>query len=297
MYYTGTATLKIDSIFYANSFEGHSADYVLNAVSEADQTIDTIGYKYEWGGKNSVYPIIGLSLKGDGVASLLSFRMGFNGKEYWAKDGLVIRDKDGNKVDYTALVPTDVTVYYINLLENGFELPAEAQDVHLYFGGFGDSKGTLVLDAVYGERIEFSEYWKNEVASVTYTSEAYGYLYGGKTVNALDTMIVSFTGDGVANLNSWRIEFNGKTLYLNKELVATYADGTTVDFDAVLPTTETVIYIDLVASGFELLAGGDIHFHFGQSGIGGTVTVNYVKGASEAAPASAIFASYQETVK
>ena len=86
MYYTGSAILKIDSIFFADEYE--VLEEVEGYVEAKDST--TLGKDASYMGNTSINKAsryVSITLTGDGTATLESIRFTFNGEEFWIKDG------------------------------------------------------------------------------------------------------------------------------------------------------------------------------------------------------------------
>ena len=245
-----------------------------------------------YGGYNPGAKQISFTIKGDGAATLESFRIEYNGATQWLKDGkVVVTKEDGTPVNPSDVIPTEETTIIVDLEASGFEIGAG--DMHFHFDAEGCT-GTITVGEVTGYVPGPYEVQYGEGGSVTLDG-TYKYLYGGYNDGNTSTIKFTLKGDGTATLESFRIEYNGSTLWLKDGKVAiTKEDGTPVNPSDVIPTEETTFIVDLEASGYETGAADHMHFHFDAEGCTGTITVGAVYGVADKAPYSAVFASYDE---
>ncbi|MCM1556846.1 MAG: bacterial Ig-like domain-containing protein [Anaeroplasma bactoclasticum] len=291
MYFTGEATLSIDSIFFAN--ESKLVKWV--DLRSDEEIVDTTeGYKYLWGGTNTNGTRFCMELKGDGTVTFESFRIGYVSKTVWLKDGLKAYYEDGTLVAATDVIPTTATKVYIDFEENGFDVAAE--DIHLHWGDFGEAKGAItLLNTSVMVPSQYSETFVDEPTDVVVSTE-YGYLYGGYNGNGLSTLKFTVSGDGAVALHTFRLQIqDDKTIYANNGLVILKEDGTTYDYTQAI-SDEMVLYIDLAASSFEVL-NNHIHLHFGQEELGlGTLTIKSIEAVSDVLPYSVSLNAYDEAI-
>ena len=290
MYYSGTGKLSIDEIFFADHYLPSLA--IVNAnvnpdIKDVNVPLDA-GYKYQYGGYlgNPSAPVIGLTLHGDGTATLATIRLELNGTTLWFKDK-VIFDTKGNPIDGAAVLPTTDTTIYIDLIKSGFPTGTDG-NLHIHCGGDGG------------------------VGSITFTSLA-SYAYSAYTISRLDAekacdvsgysyvgwlgnqatfasegkkyLLVQATGDGSATLGSLRIEDKAGNTYWVKDKQIILADGTTMAEEALDATGKTYL-IDLTATGITFQ--GDVHVHIGGVGTG-TVTLKKMNVIYENEPYGEIF--------
>jgi len=288
IYYTGTGTIYVDSIFFANAY-----------TAAAEVTLGTGGsvilngtYQYMCGIDNpGTFDKIGIYVTGDGTnINFSTFRLEFNSATIWANATLVITDKDGTKVDPTATIPATETLYIIDLKASGFTVAAST--MHFHWDGAGAS-GTVAIGKIVGLTPEYSAQWG--VGGNVTLNGSYQYLYGGKCDGTMSTLKFAIAGDGVnATLATLRVEYNSSTIWANAKLVIKDDKGAVVDPAAVIPAAGETLYIDLTASGFTTGVAADMHFHWDGAGASGTVTVGTVYGVASTIPYKAAIATYVE---
>lgn len=273
IYYSGTGKLIIDQIFFANEASpepDYGLETVLNAP-EGGQSVTISGaYTYVWGGTiNEPTDYLSLEFAGDGVADLSSLRIGIGASPViWLKDALLI-GLDGNPI--TADLTTDHRTLVIDLKASG--LAGFVGDVHLHMDAAEAPAGIVTFYASKAIPIARYTYWLNETeASVTFGA---GYTYGFYTYvsTAGRYLALDITADGTAQFDSFRIELGGKTVWANGSLVD--INGTKLA-DLELTNERTVVYVDLLASGFDINNLDAMHFHFGGDGAVGTIVFHAV---------------------
>lgn len=293
IYYTGTGTIMIDSIFFANEYKNEQKQTLVNELSTVTLTG---GYSYVYGGKGVTSAKYYLVVKGDGSATLDSFRLEHNGSTIFANNGLVIYNEDGSIHDYTQPLSAEATTLYIDLAKSGFIVDS-TEDFHMHLDGSGPT-GTIeisergfVYDAGYSKEISTG-------GTADFTDASYKYVWGGYFSGATEKVAITLSGDGTASLETLRIEYNGSTIYANNGLKLYYTDGTEVDYTAVVSTESTTIYVDLIESGFTLGTASDIHIHLGSdpSTKNGVLTFTSVTEVAESIPYSVAISQYIEYV-
>lgn len=287
IYYTGTATVKISSIYFANDFVQTQAYYPGGATGE----ISTAAYAYLYGGYITANTLqYAMILKGDGTVTLGSLRMEYNGSTIWAKDDLVMIDgMTGLARDAATPVSTEGEVVIIDLVASGFDT-SKAEHVHLHWGDVADiPTGTITVmqqPQALGV-VTYPMVTLDRTAKSADFSEG-GYVWGGNTAILGEeiAVIVTIVGDGNATLESLRIEYNGKTIWLKDVNYATdMATGQPADLTAPIPTTGGTYMLNFLVAGFDMGVTNYMHFHWGDYGTGnGAVTITSVTGVYMAMP-------------
>jgi hypothetical protein len=288
IYYTGTGTVYIDSIFFANTYSG-AAEVALGTGGSV--SLDG-SYHYMCGIANpGTFDKIGIYATGDGTnANFSTFRLQYNSATIWANAALVITDKDGVKIDPTTAIPATETFYIIDLKASGFTMAADT--MHFHWDGAG-ATGTVTIGKIVGLTPEYAAQWG--VGGSVSLDGGYHYMYGGKCDGTMSSLKFSVTGDGTnATLATFRIEYNSSMIWANAKLVIKDEKGATVDPSAVIPAAGETLYIDLAASGFTTGVEADMHFHWDGAGASGTVSVGTVYGVASTIPYKAALAAYVE---
>lgn len=269
MYYNGTGKLHIDRIFFANLYLAPAQ--LIERVGDADnKVLDTIAYDYQYlGYATTEAKYLALTLKGDGVATLHSVRIGqeASGKTLWIKDGSYFT-RGGAPLLGTTVIPQNEVTYYIDIEASGFDVVDS--NYHGHFGGEGASGViTLVKVETYKDGLTSTAILDNKV--VDFDSSEYIYVGGG---NAYNAPIIAFNvkGDGVVTLASVRIEINGTMYWLT---TAKDLTGVAVPVTEIVPSTDTTYYVNITSFGIAN-AGGFIHIHAGSVEATGTLTINSV---------------------
>lgn len=290
LYFTGTESLSIDSIFFAN--ESKLVEW--KDLRTDGETIDTTeGYKYLWGGSNTNGTRFCMELQGDGTVTFESFRIGYSSKEFWLKDGLKAYYENGTLVAATDVIPTTATKIYIDFEENEFAV--EAGDVHLHWGGYGETVGAITL--LKTSVAVPSKYSVNLTSNMDLTiTDVADYHYVGENKEGLSKLKFVVVGDGTVTLESLRLQVEGQGDYIwaNNGLVLLKEDGTVYDYTLAIPAEETVFYVDLAASGLEAF-NNHIHMFVGGSGAG-TLTIKTIDAVSDILPYSVILEAYDEII-
>ena len=252
-FYTGTADLFIDEVFYANDMS-RETEVVSAKLNEADLVADFSAGDYVYVGNCYVgdSDIVAVTLKGDGETTLEAIRIELGGKQAWFKDGIV--DVHGDLIDYTTALPTEDVTYYIPLRANGLEKGDGT--LHIHAGAYNGIKGSLTITAlgtynyVPNTKVVMAENKEVSNNAYNYICGNDGHIAGPKYL----TMVV--TGD----LSTMRIEDAAGNEWWAKDGKIILADGSVLDASTPF-AEETTIVIDLVATG--LSNNVQIHIHNG----------------------------------
>ncbi len=295
MYYTGTKAISISSIFYANSFaalDGRPSENVKTGeIDLAD---------YAWVG--NVGPFVksrylGFTVKGDGVATLKSFRVELNGSTVWIKDGnLSVCNSLGSKVTGDEVIPTDDTTYYVDLAGDNFGATGDGW-THLHVGGLEGATGKVTFSRLF---MADAGVGAEAVSGANVTCEAggYGYLGGYTAATHVDWFEVSVGGNEVSDLSQFRIEVvpagGASTIYYAKDHPGMLKDvyGNALDL-----TTKAKDYVgfalDLSVLSISLEKGDTVHFHHSCDTAGWNVKFS-AWAISEEVPYETALSSYVE---
>ena len=252
-FYTGTADLFIDEVFYANDMS-RETEVVSAKLNEADLVADFSTGDYVYVGNCYVgdSDIVAVTLKGDGETTLEAIRFELGGKQAWFKDGIV--DVHGDLIDYTTALPTEDVTYYIPLRANGLEKGDGT--LHIHAGAYNGIKGSLTITAlgtynyVPNTKVVMAENKEVSNNAYNYICGNDGHIAGPKYL----TMVV--TGD----LSTMRIEDAAGNEWWAKDGKIILAGGSVLDASTPF-AEETTIVIDLVATG--LSNNVQIHIHNG----------------------------------
>lgn len=252
-FYTGTADLFIDEVFYANDMS-RETEVVSAKLNEADLVADFSTGDYVYVGNCYVgdSDIVAVTLKGDGETTLEAIRFELGGKQAWFKDGIV--DVHGDLIDYTTALPAEDVTYYIPLRANGLEKGDGT--LHIHAGAYNGIKGSLTITAlgtynyVPNTKVVMAENKEVSNNAYNYICGNDGHIAGPKYL----TMVV--TGD----LSTMRIEDAAGNEWWAKDGKIILADGSVLDASTPF-AEETTIVIDLVATG--LSNNVQIHIHNG----------------------------------
>lgn len=252
-FYTGTADLFIDEVFYANDMS-RETEVVSAKLNEADLVANFSTGDYVYVGNCYVgdSDIVAVTLKGDGETTLEAIRFELGGKQAWFKDGIV--DVHGDLIDYTTALPTEDVTYYIPLRANGLEKGDGT--LHIHAGAYNGIKGSLTITAlgtynyVPNTKVVMAENKEVSNNAYNYICGNDGHIAGPKYL----TMVV--TGD----LSTMRIEDAAGNEWWAKDGKIILADGSVLDASTPF-AEETTIVIDLVATG--LSNNVQIHIHNG----------------------------------
>lgn len=302
MYYTGSAVLKIDSIFFADEYE--VLEEVEGYVEAKDST--TLGKDASYMGNTSINKAsryVSITLTGDGTATLESIRFTFNGEEFWIKDGKWVL-KGGEKATLDHVISTEGETYVIDLLASNVTLASDY--MHFFMGGYNNAQGAIQVNALktLNKGYQLTSFIPDGTAfDIEYSADSKdpAYHYGGYFAGDANFIALKLSSAEGATLNSFRINFesNGEVKWAKdasekgKGLVLLNADGTAFDYTQKI-TDEVIIYIDLVASGLEVQA---THLHFNLGAFGddsGTLTVKDIASAKTTISYSDVLNNYVE---
>ena len=283
MYYSGAGDLMIDQIFFANDYADFEVDVDDVNTDLKDKTIDTSGaYVYAYGGLlNGTDSIIGLTLKGDGEATLKSVRLQLNGVTQWFKDK-AIKDPYGHVIDADAVIPTDGETIMIDLEKSGFPLTGD-KNLHIHAADLAGCTGTITLEKLSSYKTVEE---KNKLVSSAMEIDLSAYKYVGWMGNKHQTnrqtyLNIKVKGDGTANLGTFRMAAGGKEYWFDSTVEGRnpiiLADGTVAKAEA-LSTEDTIISIDITKTGITL--NGEAHMHIG-GGTTGSVTIEEIELVSQ----------------
>ena len=264
IYYSGSKAISISSIFYANSFSAVPVrDGTVPATAAAGA--DLSGYVYGGDvGPAMGAKYLGFTIKGDGTATLKSFRFTRNKKEFWIKDGAVVYDSTGRTVTKDEVIPEDGETYYFDLTDLDFGDGDEGWAA-LHMGGFDGSTGTVTLEKLFvaAAGSSFDSFGPSDV-----TSDTGGWAYcGGWAVTAhTDWIKLKISGNGKSDLSNFRFTYgpddNHLTEYWGKDYAGMFkdADGNALDLTQKIQD-ETTVIIDLSVPGISPEKGEMMHLH------------------------------------
>ncbi len=263
IYYSGEKAISISSIFYANSFAALDGRESENTCKDE---IDLTSYK--WVG--NVGPFVksrylGFTVKGDGTATLKSFRVQLNDSTVWIKDGkLNVYDSTGRKVTGDEVIPTENATYYVDLSGDNFPATGDGW-AHLHVGDLAGATGNVTFSKLFrADAGVGSEAVKT--ADVTCAAGGYGYLAGYTASSHVDWFSMMLAGNEVSDLSQFRIEVvpagGTSTVYWAKDYAGMLKDkyGEKLDLTAKVKDNVSVA-LDLSVLSVSLEKGDVIHFH------------------------------------
>lgn len=207
---------------------------------------------------------------------LSGFRVGSStGGVKWMHEWLAGPGLASNPESLAAYPYVDMSGYahYIMDIEaTGWDV-SDAMDI--YYTG----TGTLKIDEIYftNDYEQLAAYSTGGATGEIAIGADYKYSYGGYLIQDTRQVGIMFTGDGVVNLESMRVEYNGSTIWAKDNLVL--LDGITgaaYDYKAAIPAEGAAVIIDMVASGFDISKADHMHLHFGQVETAPAGTLNIV---------------------
>lgn len=267
MFYSGTGKLYIDQIFFANAMPKVDTitEYTIGEGGTADFTGG--GYVYMYGGYNGdLARYLAITASGDGVANLESLRIGYGADTKWLKDGALL-GVDGLPISDE--LTTDSREIIIDLVASGFIVAAD--HIHFHWGDYGTHNGVVTITKVVGYKdAVHTRYIDASTHAVTFNNTDYTYGFWANGTGASRYLALEVYNDGTAQFDNFRLEAGGTTFYADNSLV----DINGVKLSEIVLTAETqTIYVDLIASGYNIHAITDMHFHFGGWGDhAGTIT-------------------------
>lgn len=238
IYYTGTATLYIDSIFFAD-------DYVplenINGYIDTTANIQLAGYKYAGNVQtNDKTRYLELKLKGDGVSTFETFRFKTDGLHFVSSHNLVL--KDGTEIKANDKLPEEETTYMIDLAAS--DIPVINGQLHLHIGSdkaSDEGKGTVtfISMSVYNET-----YYSENTYIINSNEDMSKYKYiGGYKVKA-NAKYLKITIKGTT-YKSIRMAYAGKLDVFLKDMID--IDGNVIG-EKEIPNEGLTLTIDLKAS-------------------------------------------------
>ena len=297
IYYTGTATVKISAIYFAD-------DYVQTSTYNpgADLTaVPVDAYEYRYGGYLTADTIeYGMVIAGDGVVTLETLRLEFNGETIWANNGLVIYDENYATRDYRTPVSTEGEIIIIDLVASGFDTSV-ANQLHIHWGGLAEApKGTITVTQVVALGVVTYPMVPIDVSKKTADFTG-GYAWGGQTMILGEeiALVVTITGDGNATLETLRVEYNSKVVWLkDTNFAIDLATGQPADLTAPIPTTGGTYMLNLLVAGFDMGVMGYLHYHWGGEPTGqGIATISTVIGVYMAMPYFFLIGAYSDNAR
>ncbi len=295
IYYSGEKAISISSIFYANSFaalEGRSSENV--NTDEIDLA------NYAWVGNVGPFAksrYLGFTVKGDGTATLKSFRVELNGNTVWIKDGkLPVYNSMGSKVTGDEVIPTEDTTYYVDLSGDNFGATGDGW-THLHVGGLEGATGKATFSKLF---VANAGVGAEAVSNIDATCDDGGYKYlAGYTAAAhVDWFGMMVAGNDVSDLSEFRIEVvpagGTRTVYYAKDKPGMLKDvyGNALDLTAKVKDSVGVV-LDLSVLSISLEKGDVIHFHHSCATAGWNIKLNAFA-ISEEVPYETGLSSYVE---
>lgn len=212
IYYTGAKDIKLDSVFLANGFSavhGRKGDLDLANLNEAE--LDLAGYHYIGGVGPSVNARYGaVTMKGDGTATLATFRASYNDDDAkWIKDSAIdVYTEDGRKVTKDEVIPDTYATYYVDLESVSYAKTGTGW-FKAHIGGEG-ATGKINIKEIFMA----SQGYAKDLGSKEIVSNG---SYVGEVVSEslpfdASMMILHVTGDEGTTLKDWRftLEKDGK---------------------------------------------------------------------------------------
>ena len=298
IYYSGTKAISISSIFYANSF---SATKIRDGAVSAAADADLAAYVYggnagpAMGGK-----YLGVKVKGDGTATLKSFRIGHNGGDaVWLKDGkLAAYDSTGRKVTADEVIPTTGETYYFDFSDDNFAATGDGW-THLHLGALDGATGKVTIESIFvaSAGTSFASFAEKDV---TVDNGGYGYLGGWDVTAHTDRIKFTISGNELSDLSLFRIEHvpagKTKTEYWANANAGMLKDG---DGNAITLTNKikdaTTVYLDLSVLGISVEKGDIIHLHNTADAAGWNLKYEAATAYSDEVPYGTGLSSYVET--
>lgn len=281
LYYAGSKNIDIDSIFYANDFFAYEEK---NKVLEEKETdLGQYSYAGEVGLDGAKYFTV--KVKGDGKATLGTFRLEYNATTLWIKDGNVdVYDASGRKVDKDEVIPEVETTYYFDITTN---FPQEGEGLgHLHVGKFEETDTTTdygkvnlisIGTANKGVKVDANAAsevsWEAKESDDAFNADSYRYISGWNAKVEAKKMIVHVSGDGTNDLSKFRVEQRRgdsqvAIVYADTNQLLKNTDGSEFDITTKIGEEGVDVVIDLASAGFEVQVNDEIHFHIDRVAIG-----------------------------
>ncbi len=301
IYYTGEKAIDIDSIFYADSF---SVGKIRDGWAESTE-IDLANYKYA-GNVGPAYDgkYVGFTVKGDGTATLVSFRFERGGTALWLKDGAIdVYNAAGKKVTKDEVIPEVATTYYADIATAKFPKENDGS-THVHVGGAEEATGKVTFENIFlaGGGYAFAAHGANEVNG----NKGYAYCGGWTATAHTDRIYVHVSGNDKSDLNEFRVEVNKVVVFAkdNANLLKNI-DGSAVDLTKKVGTSgkdaddngfdnSVNLIIDLKAAGIAAEKGQEVHFHNSSNEENWTLKFDAATAYSESYPYTVALASYNQ---
>lgn len=294
IYYTGAKAIRLDSIFFANSFMAYDVETV---TVENPEARDLSGYQYI-GAVREYYKndYFTFTAKGDGTATFNSLRVEYKGATLYMKDNAItILDSTGKSMKATDLIAEEYTKYYVDL--SAFTGTESNGYIHFHAGALEGSTGTMTVSE-YGTAKKGYATTANAGVSLNLTTE-WSYVSGWTATYAAKTMFLHVSGDGTNDLSLFRIghihDGNTNEYWANAKPLLKNVDGTAFDYTTKIGKDGVDLVLDLEGAGMTVAVGDEIHFHI--NGVAaGTLQFGDAKAAAEEMPTSVILSSYDQNL-
>ena len=242
----------------------------------------------------------GIKVKGDGTATLKSFRIIHNGGDaVWIKDGkLTVYNSKGSKVTADEVIPATGETYYVDLSGDNFAATGDGW-THLHVGGLDGATGKVTFESLFiaSAGTSFASFAANDV---TAAAGGYGYLGGWDVTAHTDRIKFTISGNELSDLSQFRIEHvpAGKkgTLYWANANAGMLKDS---DGNAITLANKikdaTTVYLDLSVLGINVEKGDIIHLHNSADAAGWNLKYEAATAYSDEVPYGTGLSSYVET--
>ncbi len=302
IYYTGSKAIKIGSIFMANAEAVHETAKVSSEVEGID--VDTSGYRHLGAFEKVSSRYFGFEVKGDGQATIGSFRYEFDGKSNWFKDGKVVAYMNGRRVKADEILPTEVTTVWIDFEASDTPMDGTKVDFACGLDGFS---GLANVGKLYLAEEQYLEKFDGTDKDVTIPEKSqYAYGFGLDFVKKSDRLYFHLAGDGNNNLAEFRFQFmttgnvDLATLFPNHEgeehlYLRKVSDGSEINATDALTVEGIDVYMDFKENGIDKDVLTVIHAHFGGANeVGGNYKFTNFQFGWDEIPYSVAMSSYVE---
>ncbi len=285
LYYTGTGTLYIDEIFYADKIvpEAKLSDNIL--TEDRVVTVEAgSGYAYVTGfdldGK--VHDGIAVTMKATEGATLAPARFEFYGTEAtkWFRENSagVLHDVYGRQLPD---ITTEEQTYIIDYAQSG--IVGAAQNLHFHTEKL-EAEVTYTITAVQYVDYEYNYDTTDEVLAEDFagkevTASATGYQYVGWASGAARTGMDYAILEVEGNISKLRLGLDDATIWFEENTAGTFVDKDGNMFD-LNETGKRTLVIDLAKSGVPETVK-DIHFHNDFAQVGDVLKITSLKFAKE----------------